>query len=745
MAFKLDLSKFKRTGGDAKHVVMTHEDGHSMKIALNPLHPKMRKELQALPLHKAEGGNIPQDEQTNQDPGYMDYLNYLAQKASANLQVSGQMVNNQTQLAQQQAHNPNMQLTPEQQAEQQKYFENVAGGVAGSMAPVKEVAVAAELATPERQALNAAYENVPKGYAPEAADTLGRAADANSRAIARKELFQSQLKARRGYADGGMLDGIKDNDLVKQSGQKRKMADGGNVADSAEQIASDAAAQQPQEQMPAQNATPAQQPNDYAKIYDEIYAQQKLNNPGQPDQMVRNTALDTAVHAKKGDEIKQQVSELNQQQSQQQAIQAQEAENQKRAMIGLPPIGNAQQPPQGAEQGGLGGPANSPQQAQPEQQNSFMGNMQQAYNLQKQGIEEGAKAIGDLGQARSDVLAKQTTQEAENLANMQASQHRAMSEHEALLHDVQKGYVNPNRFMENQSTPQKVSTAIGLLLGGIGGAITHQENPALKFLNDQINRDVQAQATNLQGKNNLLAHNIQMLNSVQDGYRLTQSQITSMYAHQIDQAAAKAMTPQAKAAADEAKGKLLGQSAMFLGQIGQPGQGGQGNSMDNYLNMMRMVNPERAKEIESRYVPGMGVASVPISEDARKSLIGKQQLAEAAKDMYDWATKHSGSINPADINLGKTKAANLQNLYRGAINGGVYKKGEQDFIDNIVDSDPTKFFNNVRVLPKLREVMNQNQISANALKRSYGMSGLPGQASSSSPSGFQPKSFRPVK
>jgi len=46
---KLDLSRFRKIGGDKDFTVMQHEDGHQLKIAHKPLTAKMRGALSALP------------------------------------------------------------------------------------------------------------------------------------------------------------------------------------------------------------------------------------------------------------------------------------------------------------------------------------------------------------------------------------------------------------------------------------------------------------------------------------------------------------------------------------------------------------------------------------------------------------------------------------------------------------------------------------------------------------------------
>lgn len=659
---KLDFSKFKKLHEDTEHVTMQHPDGHQIKIAKKPLSGKMLKELQDIPVHKADGGQV--------------------ELAKGNLDTT--------------------------------------------------------------------YNQAKQGMATQS--DVSRKQDQSNRAIdfaARNAIALAARKKRPAMAEGGK---VEDDESI----DPRMMADGGDVDPSqvpnTPQDSPEAITQAAQEQ-PPQAAAPAAPVNPYADTYNKTYAMQRTMNPGEPDAMSRGTALRTATKQKDVDQIGQLNAQEDKQQAAMQIAQQSAQENQQRAALGMPPQPGTEQMTQAATTTGNqqdAGPANQPTQvtgqSSDQQGGGFTDNIKKAYGMEDQGIQNLANAEGALGSQKAGIFNQQAQSEANNLSQLQESQHKAMGEHENFVKDVQNGYIDPNRYIGSMGTGETIGTAIGLMLGGFGGGITHQGNPAMDFLNKQIDRDVNAQATNLNQKNNLLAHNIQMLNSVQDGYRLTQAQMNSMYSHKIDQAVAGNTNPIAQAQAQQARGQLLSKNAMLMGQIGGPGQGNGQDPMGSYLNTMRVINPERAKEIESRYIPGMGLASVPLSEEARQTLNSKQQLADASKDMYDWASKHSGSVDPRDINVGKTKAANLQNMYRGAMNGGVYKKGEQEFIDQIIDSDPSKFFNNIRVLPKLKEVMSQNQMSTNGLKRQYGFSGPTGGSQASSPSGnFQPKSFKPVK
>lgn len=395
----------------------------------------------------------------------------------------------------------------------------------------------------------------------------------------------------------------------------------------------------------------------------------------------------------------------------------------------------------GAEQPGAPGPAPAqpglPDASQTPQANpdpygmdAYGNALNQGVAEQKAGMVGEAQAIGQQGAQQAHALSQMAGQQQQQLKTYQEHYSELDNERQAFQHDLQNEHIDPKHYWSSQSTGSKIATGIGLILGGMGSGVTGGENPALSFLNKQIDRDIEAQKSELGKKENLLTANLKQFGNMRDAMDMTRIMQNDIVMNKLKQAAATAAGPLAQAQSLKAIGALDTQTAQLqqqlavrktmvgaLSQVGtDPAQMGQ------VIQAMRQFNPEMAKSMEERYVPGVGIAQVPVPQAARDTIIAKQQLHQMASDFYNWSQKHSGSVDPAVVNEGKTKAAELQSLYRNSINGGVFKKGEQEFIDNIIDSDPTKFFNSIRVLPKLKEVMNNNIQQLNTLKRGYGIS-----------------------
>jgi hypothetical protein len=405
-------------------------------------------------------------------------------------------------------------------------------------------------------------------------------------------------------------------------------------------------------------------------------------------------------------------------------------------------------PQAGLAAGAPQGPANAPAAPQASPTDGFTDIMAKGEQMQEAGIRGQAKATSEQAKAESAIHQQQVDNTALQLAKEQEAQVKAVEANQAFVNDVKAGYIQPNHYMEGRSTPQRVQTAIGILLSGVGSGLSGQENMAMKFLNDQINRDVAAQEKNLNAKNSLLAHNLQFTKNQQDARALTRSMINEGYIHQIEQAASTAKGQSAQAAAQQAIGALKQQNAFILSGVGKTGQGGASNDPDSQirgqLDTLRIVAPEKAKALEERYVPGVGVASIPVPAAVREQMVGQQNFMNLINKMEAFAKKNEGSLTPAKVNEGKVIAAELASAYRQATKGGTYKEGEQKFIDTIVPEDPTAFFASQRVLPKLKGLRDSAIQQQNTLNKSYGLRPMGGGGSPAA-SGGGPVRFTPKR
>lgn len=171
----------------------------------------------------------------------------------------------------------------------------------------------------------------------------------------------------------------------------------------------------------------------------------------------------------------------------------------------------------------------------------------QMVNQYTAGVNQEAQALGQQGRQEANILGEQVNAQQKLMNDWQQHSQNLMGEVDALMKDYRAQHINPKHYMENMSSGQKVMTAIGLLMGGMGSGLAGGENPAAKFLDDQIARDIKAQEANLGKTENLLSFNMKQFGNLKDALTMTEAMQKGLYAAKIEQAAAMSKDPIAKA------------------------------------------------------------------------------------------------------------------------------------------------------------------------------------------------------
>jgi len=248
---------------------------------------------------------------------------------------------------------------------------------------------------------------------------------------------------------------------------------------------------------------------------------------------------------------------------------------------------------------------------------------------------------GEAGQEQA--RAEQANTEAGLRGNAAASEQHILDQQRAeyqnmtdevreATNDVRAGHINANHYLESMDAGKKISTAIGLILGGIGGGLLHQENPVMKFLNSQIERDLEGQKAELGRKNNLLSalqnqyHNATVRDNM---FRAIRANILT---DQVDQAAAKSASKQAPAIAQQFKGQMQEKYAPLL----------QTNAALEAAGKMSQneENPIQKTAVLSRYLVSPARGATPGDQtEATKELNGVQKNLEAHKSIDELIDK----------------------------------------------------------------------------------------------------------
>lgn len=224
--------------------------------------------------------------------------------------------------------------------------------------------------------------------------------------------------------------------------------------------------------------------------------------------------------------------------------------------------------------------------------------IQQAAQEQEQGIKQQATAEGQLGQKEASLAGQQADAATQLAKSYQDNVQQLTQERQSIMNDIAAKHIDPSRYMKNLSTGAQVGTAIGLILGGIGGGGTH--NLVMDALQKNIDRDVEAQKAEVGQKENLLHATMQQFGNLHDAVNMTKVITTDAYINKIQQAAAQSKDPMAQARAQQAIGQLHMQVAPLLQQIAQRQtilQGVHGNIIPPEMAVEALVPKEHQKDV----------------------------------------------------------------------------------------------------------------------------------------------------
>lgn len=310
-------------------------------------------------------------------------------------------------------------------------------------------------------------------------------------------------------------------------------------------------------------------------------------------------------------------------------------------------------------------------------------------------------AIGQKAQAESDLATQQANayhQYGEDLKvandNWNKSSQAMLGDVSGALQDYKNGHINPSHYLDDRGpgglggTGQRIATAIGLLVGGFTGGFNKTGvNPAMDWLNGQISRDIDAQKVNQENKLNVYNGYLAKYKNAQAAEEMTRATRLGMISNQINEATAKAGTPLALANGKIAQAQLeqqilpLVQHAHLINQIA-PFSGGEPNAPSGSepqfnvaLRASQTIDPEVYKDLQSKYVPGIGVASHPVSDVDRERLTNINSLIPLITKTQEDA-KRFGSLgawsykNQADAESDRAALAAQLGKLRGAATPG---------------------------------------------------------------------------
>jgi hypothetical protein len=291
--------------------------------------------------------------------------------------------------------------------------------------------------------------------------------------------------------------------------------------------------------------------------------------------------------------------------------------------------------------------------------------------------------------------------------------------------ELRDAKIDPSKYLGEMSTVGKLSTAMGLILGGLGGGMSGTGgNVALDILNKNIDRDILAQKSSIDQKNTLLSGFYKEYGNMKDAEMMTRAVMQDQVSMQLKMLASSAQDPIAKARALQAAGQIDTQQAQAVGTLSaRKALASAENTMapERYLETVRQTNPEQAKNLEARLVPGIGFASIPVPDGVRQKMTARQSLNNTLSQLQQFAKQNQGSLNPTTNAQGESLAKQAWDAYRLSNEMGAFTGDEKQFVEDIIGGSPTKFFAEFRTLPKYKAAQSQNQAILNNMYQSYGL------------------------
>lgn len=173
----------------------------------------------------------------------------------------------------------------------------------------------------------------------------------------------------------------------------------------------------------------------------------------------------------------------------------------------------------------------------------------------------------DLLQANGNLINKATSDYANWMAN--------------------NGKIDPQHFAQSMPDAQKVTTALGLIIGGFGGGFSGTgNNPAQNWLNAQQDKDIQAQQQTIENKKTVLGAYQQLFNDNNTAVNATRISDNNKQMIQAKQIADQLGTAQAQANYNAFAGKKILENAALTKEAAgylttNPARGGQPSGSTN--------------------------------------------------------------------------------------------------------------------------------------------------------------------
>lgn len=337
----------------------------------------------------------------------------------------------------------------------------------------------------------------------------------------------------------------------------------------------------------------------------------------------------------------------------------------------MAPVENA--PAQPTERTPAATPASTPNVG-----DKLMSAMDQQTRMEAKTLENAAKAQADLK------------------ASYDADFKKLAATRDAVFQEYKDEKIDPNHFWNSKSTVGKIGTILGLLVGGLGGS-----DQASKFVDQQIENDINAQKAELGKKQNLLDFNMKQFGNLKDATEMTRIMQMDIVKDNLALAAAKVGDPMRKA-------KLLEDVANYQKNIDErTAKVAAARAVSQAMNVARQdpsktqlvadavsgLDAKAGEDLRERSTP-YGFANTKEGAKAVREMDGLVTNAEKGiKELLEINKMTGKSLSPETRGRAETIQQALIGALRLPITGpGAMNEGERKMLEKLV-VNPTNLFN----------------------------------------------------
>lgn len=321
--------------------------------------------------------------------------------------------------------------------------------------------------------------------------------------------------------------------------------------------------------------------------------------------------------------------------------------------------------------------------------------------------------------------------------------------------DLKDGHVSPKTYeslFADKSTTGKIGTIFGMLLSGAGSGLAHQSNAMFDIMNQQIQRDLQAQEKSKDNAQNYLRLAQQHeLNKSQSKVLNADAALKTKALANIfmNQSALHTLVQQANklpvgspewqkaqqglamlsSQIDNADLNLMDRAAIGSAQFNALAPTGTPSTEEgfNQQQKQRLLMGPKGQALEQysagKHVPGYsGEASRNVESDEQKKLVAQNILDKKVREVIEFAATHRGSVDPGVRRLAAQKAHELTAFYNGSIDNLGMSSGRLNWLDEQIKKNPTSIIEQVLGNQKvLREIRDSNNGRRDEFLRSVGI------------------------